>query len=360
VVLEFWATWCVPCVAEIPVVNSLVAAVDPAKVQFISVDDEDPAVVEAFLKTKPISGWIGIDTSGKLYERFGVNARPTTFVVDREGRVATDTVRPEQLKSEQLLALADGKPVVLGGDVDPKVQAELNAAIAQGMAAEFGKTADSAGALFEIRLTPGDPATGDKQPATRTMMRGAGRMDITDASPANLLSFGTGVAGTRLKVAGELPDERYNLHVEAPNADAKHLSQAIELAIATGAHVRIEHHTETKDAYVLTAKPEAQAHITPSASSGAAFYSPKTKTLQCLNANPDQLAGALEDVLGVPVVNETGLTGTLMLKLSIAPKDPASANTALTTIGLALVQAKRPIETVTVSAAPAPASPPRK
>jgi uncharacterized protein (TIGR03435 family) len=82
--------------------------------------------------------------------------------------------------------------------------------------------------------------------------------------------------------------------------------------------------------------------------------------LQCLNANPDQLAGALEDVLGVPVVNETGLTGTLMLKLSIAPKDPASANTALTTIGLALVQAKRPIETVTVSAAPAPASPPRK
>ena len=40
VVLEFWATWCAPCVAEIPILNSLQASVDSNKVVFLSVDDD--------------------------------------------------------------------------------------------------------------------------------------------------------------------------------------------------------------------------------------------------------------------------------------------------------------------------------
>jgi uncharacterized protein (TIGR03435 family) len=349
VVLEFWATWCAPCVAGIPVLNSLVSAVDPAKVQFISVDDEDPAVVKAFLKTKPISGWIGIDTSGKLYEQFGVNARPATMVVDPEGRVVSATVRLEQLKSDQLLALADGKPVALGGDVDPKVQAELDHAMAQAMAAQNGKAADSATSLFEIRLTPGEPALNGKRPDTHAMLRGAGRLDITNASPADLLSYGTGLPSTRIKPSGDLPDAWYNLHVEAPHADARQLSQAIELAIATGAHLHIEHLIETRDAYALTAQPEAQVHLKPAAYSGAAFYSAKTRTLQCLNATANQVASALEEALGAPVVNETGLSETLMASLKVAAKDVSSANNALAALGLALVEAKRPIETLVLS-----------
>jgi uncharacterized protein (TIGR03435 family) len=359
VVLEFWATWCAPCIAEIPVLNALAGSLDPAKVQFISVDDEDPAVVEAFLKSKPISGWIGIDTSGKLYERFGVNARPTTMVVDPEGRIVSATIRPEQIKSDQILALADGQEVVLGGDVDPKVQAELNTALARAMSAQTGKASGSANSLFEIRLTPGDPASGGKRPDTHAMLRGPGRMDITNASPADLLSFGSGMPSARIDITGNPPDALYNLHVEAPHADARQLSQAIELAIASGAHVRIEHHTDTKDAYVLTAQPrDAQGHFIPSAYSGGAFYSAKTQTLQCLNATADQVAGALEEALGAPVVNETGLSGKLMFNLKVAPKDPTSSNNALQALGLTLVPAKRPIETVVLSAAPAPAREP--
>ena len=41
VVLEFWATWCSPCVASLPHLNQLVESLDPAKFQFISIDDED-------------------------------------------------------------------------------------------------------------------------------------------------------------------------------------------------------------------------------------------------------------------------------------------------------------------------------
>jgi len=116
VVLEFWATWCAPCVSQIPTFNKLQAAVDPTHIQFISVDDEDPALVEKFITHKPISGWLGFDTTGKIFDRYNAKSRPVTIVIDTKGRIASNSlindVRPEDIKPEQLADLAQGKPVV--------------------------------------------------------------------------------------------------------------------------------------------------------------------------------------------------------------------------------------------------------
>ena len=57
VVLEFWATWCGPCVAEIPHLNQLADAF-AGKVQFIAIDDETSAMVRKFMTTHPMHSWI--------------------------------------------------------------------------------------------------------------------------------------------------------------------------------------------------------------------------------------------------------------------------------------------------------------
>jgi thiol-disulfide isomerase/thioredoxin len=354
VVLEFWATWCAPCVAEIPIVNSLAGSLNPGKVQFIAVDDEAPAVVQAFLKKKQIKGWVGLDTSDKMFKRYGVVARPTTIVIDPTGRVVSTTVPPEQLTRAHLLALAAGKHVALGGPVPAKLQRQLDAAQAKFVAAQSANVKKTAAALFEITLTPGDKASGGKQPGTHMMVDGPGQMDVTNASPFQLLTMAARIPSTRISGASSLPDALYSLHVEAPGADPKQLAQAIELAVSTGAHVRIERQTSIKDAYVLTAKPELQGQLIKPKYSGFAAYT-DTQTLMCINASLDQVASALEEPLGKPVINETGATGALTQNIKFPPKDLAAANKALGDFGLQLVSAQRSVETIALS--PEPSSP---
>jgi thiol-disulfide isomerase/thioredoxin len=110
VVLEFWATWCSPCVASLPHFNQLVASLDPAKFQFISIDDEDLKAVKTFLTTKKMSGWVGVDASGGVFRSYGVEARPTTFVIDGNGKIVAVT-DIESVNAADLQAVAQRKNV---------------------------------------------------------------------------------------------------------------------------------------------------------------------------------------------------------------------------------------------------------
>jgi thiol-disulfide isomerase/thioredoxin len=93
VVLEFWGTWCGPCVAAIPHLNSLVSAYQSKPVQFLFLTDEEQWRVEAFLKLRPITGWIGLDPTRATFDAYGAEALPKTVLLDGNGMVAA--VRPE-------------------------------------------------------------------------------------------------------------------------------------------------------------------------------------------------------------------------------------------------------------------------
>lgn len=344
--LEFWATWCPPCVAEIPIVNALAASVDPAKVHIISVDDEELSIVQKFLAKKPIDGWIGLYSSSTLFKNFGANARPATIIVDANGKVVSNDIPPEQLKGEQLMALAEGKPVKLGGAVDPAVQAALAQRQAQAFAEQAAPHGQSSTKpLFEIALTAAEPAKDGAQQMTHIMGGSGGKIDITDAPLSVLLENGAHIR----RISGNLPKGNYNLHVEAPSADEKTISSAVELAVAGGTDLRIEHQTKTTDAYVLTAINQTSPQIKEARGHGAAFFDGQ-KTVQCVVATMDDVAAALESALGTPVVNESGLKGKVTTKFDVESKDLAAINATLQReLGLALSAAKRPIETKFVS-----------
>jgi thiol-disulfide isomerase/thioredoxin len=89
VVLDFWAPWCVPCRASFPALDALQRKYEKQGVRVLglTLDTNDDAIV-AFLNAVPVDFTILRDASGQAGEAFHVVAMPTTFVLDKVGRVA--------------------------------------------------------------------------------------------------------------------------------------------------------------------------------------------------------------------------------------------------------------------------------
>jgi peroxiredoxin len=90
VLLDFWATWCSPCKVEIPWFMDIQRKVKDRGFEVIGVamDDEGWEIVKPFVAKMAINYRIvmGNDTTAQAYG--GVDALPTTFLIDRTGKIA--------------------------------------------------------------------------------------------------------------------------------------------------------------------------------------------------------------------------------------------------------------------------------
>ena len=106
VVLNFWATWCGPCRMEMPELMRA-AADDPGLVMLAVNVQEAVDTVEPFATEYAMQPPVVLDTAGAVQDLYGVRGLPTTFFIDKEGRVAAvypGALSPAAL-SERLAAI---------------------------------------------------------------------------------------------------------------------------------------------------------------------------------------------------------------------------------------------------------------
>ena len=353
VVLEFWATWCGGCIEEIPHLNSMVQSLSANNIQFIAVDDEDPAIVQKFLRKTPINGWLGFDTSAKIIDAYDAKVRPRTVVIDTKGRVAA-ILDPHQLASDQLVALAGGKPVVFPVDqmIDIREQAFKQAKAAE--AASAGSTGPKP--ILDISIRPGDPGARMAIAHRPGKDGNSDSYDFLNAPLPILFQLAAGIQSSRLVVHGG-SDAKYSLHVSTPG-DLKQLAPALELAILTATGTELSHVTTQEDAWVLQATPKAASLLAPASSDeqSMCFYNPEASKLVMMQATIDSLAQQLEMTLGKPVVNESGLQGSFDANFGFPKGDVEATRAALeANLGLTLIKGRSSIERTVID--PLPASP---
>jgi len=99
VILNIWATWCAPCVRELPEVGRLVAALGPGKVTVVAVNTghEDAAATASFLKTHGAANLaVYRDPDLSLMSAFGSEGLPFSVLIDARGREIARASGPMQ------------------------------------------------------------------------------------------------------------------------------------------------------------------------------------------------------------------------------------------------------------------------
>ena len=92
VLLNFWATWCLPCREEMPLLEKLHRELGPNGLVVLGVNyRESAAAVRAFLKAHGLTFPVVLD-DGEAAKRYAVYAIPVTFLIDRQGKVAARVV----------------------------------------------------------------------------------------------------------------------------------------------------------------------------------------------------------------------------------------------------------------------------
>ena len=309
VVIEFWATWCGNCVAELPRLNELVTKFPG--IQFLSITDEQLPVVEPFLTKRPILGWVGLDRAGSTFKAYGVEARPQTMLIDKDG-ILRGIMHPAQVAEAVLADLVAGRPVAPRG-----LRARLHML--------EDKTADP---VFAVALRPSSRA----RPGGNFAI-GPGALEGENLSLKTIISYAYSISERRLEGPDDLLSMRYDFCVllpEAVSGDGDVLRDMLERTL----RLKIRRAARQMDVFVLKlggAKPRESPGAWP------------------MNVLVSILEGRLKGM----VVDETGLDGRYKFESPENPNDLAKS--LREQLGLEFSPEKRPVEILFVDSLELPA-----
>ena len=109
VMVNFWATWCPPCLEEMPAMERLYRKHKDAGFTLVAISvDADPKKVKPFVSEHKLTMPIGVDPKMDLANIYGVRALPSSFMIGRDGNLAALAIGPRPWDNDAAHSLVEG------------------------------------------------------------------------------------------------------------------------------------------------------------------------------------------------------------------------------------------------------------
>jgi uncharacterized protein (TIGR03435 family) len=350
VVLEFWATWCGPCVKSIPHLNDLAEQFKDKPMVFISVTSENEEVVRLFLKSHPMKAAVMLDDFEVLNKAFHVVGIPHAVIVDATGHIAAITP-PQRMEANHLEEVLAGKKCSLP---EPEIYT-------------ISKSSDDvvpnqAPALFEISIREHKMPANILGPICMWSKHDdGGEFHGEIATVESALNCVYNAPSTRRILHCELPDGYYDFELRAPAGHVDDLRNEFIVALRATFGLEVKQTTRVMDVYLMTriSTNAPGLHEVEKPGGGGGMRGG-------FRLNGSRMSGVaefLEQALNKPVIDETGVNGLfdvdMKWKLSEAEKQKefkpdadAVITAARERLGLQLSLVQRSMSVLEVSEAP--------
>jgi cytochrome c biogenesis protein CcmG, thiol:disulfide interchange protein DsbE len=102
VLLNFWATWCAPCIEEMPSLEALQQQLPQVQVVAVATDD-DSSAYKSFLQRRPVHLFTVLDSAQESNSLYGSFRFPETYVIDKNGVVRRKFIGPQDWTSPEIV-----------------------------------------------------------------------------------------------------------------------------------------------------------------------------------------------------------------------------------------------------------------
>ncbi len=102
VLLNFWATWCAPCIEELPSLEALQRELPQVKIVAVATDG-DPAAYNGFLQRHPLPLYTVLDAAQVSNVRYGTYRFPESYIIDKTGLIRRKFIGPQDWTSPDIV-----------------------------------------------------------------------------------------------------------------------------------------------------------------------------------------------------------------------------------------------------------------
>lgn len=344
VILDFWATWCAPCIKSFPHLEELQDKFK-ADLQIITITDESEDRIEKFLSKRKLNLPIAIDTKKEIASHFPHESIPHSVIIDKNGIVKAITTSAE-LTEDLIKQVINNKPITVKEkreviNFDPSKPLSGNENL-----------------IYQITITPYQEGI----PSMSSSTGGTGiysnrRIIATNLSPRPLYEVAYQFpVGTKTII--EVEDmakfkwEKQNLIcfeliVPEEMGDQRFEIMQNYLRLLFNYEAAVEQ--RIRPVKVLKPINGAKVKISPSEKTSESTNRHGGSGLSMKNSKIETLAIFLEEQLNKPIIDETGLTGNYDLEMPWYNEDPEQIHSELKKIGLELIDDERKIDVLVIS-----------